>query len=138
MSTTPYNVLTRSGGNGSLEVRWTAPDVGVVDHYDVYCCKTLTGTYVKMNRSPIKDTWFVIRNLVFGLTIFTKVRAVLVGGAETGFSQVGRDAIANLGGGQFTFRAPVGDVFPAGIIITGYVNGQLCGFKTLNAATIGA
>jgi hypothetical protein len=134
----PLNVLTRNCGNGSLEVQWDAPLTGTVDEYEIYISTSLGGTYTKAHHETIDSakTWWRLRNIPFGLTIYTKVRGVEADGTAGDWSDVGLDAECSKAIGIVRFSGPVGDRIPAGAEFVSTADTELIGLKTLEAKDV--
>jgi hypothetical protein len=127
--TAPLDVLSRNGGNANLEMQWSPPAAGVVDHYDVYIATALAGPYVKANSFALTEKRAMIRNIPFGTTVFSKVKAIDAAGNEGPFSAVANDAIAGLASVNLQFTGPVGDIIPTGTLFVAFVKGQLLAVK---------
>lgn len=132
----PLLPLTRNCGNGTMEVQWEAPISGVVDHYDVYISTSELGSYEKANKAPITVRMARVQNLVFGYTIYTKVKAVHADGAESPFSAVANNATADKATLRLTFTGPSDDIIAQRAMFAASHNGELIAVETLDEGTI--
>lgn len=132
----PLNPLSRNVGNGVLEVQWDAPAVGTPDTYEVWIATALAGPYVKANTEEVSATWYRVRNLPFGNTIYTKVRALDSAGVAGDWSAVAQDATCSKAVTILRFTGPLGDVIPKGAMFAALVGGTLVAVKTLDGRTV--
>lgn len=130
--TAPLNVLARNYGDGCLEVQWDAPVAGVVRCYEVWIATSPTGTWCKANTSRVTRTWYRIRNLPFGATVYVKVRAMDVAEVAGPFSDIGMDADATYAVSMLRFTGPAGDRIPAGAVFVAVIDRELVGVETLD------
>jgi len=132
----PLNVLTRNVGDGSMDVQWDEPLSGVVNHYDVLVGTASVGPFVKHNRFPITEKNYSARNIPFGYTVYTKVRAVDREGNEGPLSNLADDAQATTPTMQMQFVAPIDDVFIRDSVFTALLNGTLVGVQLDTGVTV--
>ena len=130
--TAPRNVLARNCGDGCLEVQWDAPLAGSVQGYEVWIAASATGTWCKAVPSYVTRTWYRVRNLPFGATVYVKVRAMDMNDGAGPFSDVGLDADATYAVSMLRFTGPAGDRIPAGAVFVAVIERELVGVETLD------
>lgn len=132
----PRNVLSHNVGDGSMDVQWDEPVSGVVHHYDVLIATASGGPFKKANKYPITGKNHAVRNIPFGYTVYTKVRAVDSGGNEGPLSDLADDAIASAPTMQIRFVAPIGDVFVADSFFSCILNDTIVAARLGSGGTI--
>ena len=121
-----------------MEVSWVKPASGVASYYDVYISTSQTANFVKANQFKITDTKMKVMNIRFGVTIYTKVKAIEADGTEGPFSSLANDALVSpvKATMQLTFRGPSGNKIANGAMFALAPSGQLIAVRTLAEGTI--
>lgn len=134
--TAPTGVLTRNVGDGSMEVQWT-PGSGAIDRHEIWITDDKTTDLEQVRFEKFSGTFAVVRNLPFGKTIFTKVRAVDAAGNAGPYSDWAHNAIV-AGRATTVLRAtgPSGAVISNGAIFVMQKDGLLVALQATQQATL--